>query len=189
MTPEIIQEYKDSSPSSRINEALLHLKQLDPLTLAPHQGLLQIGSGNGHETQALRQLYPLSPLLAIDADPRSEVRNAASNNNAAFLHGDITQFAADELDQLIQGGHVKQIVGMRIPAEVVLYLMQTLPHTSFDGKLLVSIVDHKREEDSQRKLAHMIPLRRSVQTFDEGRLKTERGYSVTFPLVSEENVA
>lgn len=176
--------------SSRAAEALRHLQILGITALPQATGIIEIGSGQGGVTQALRALAPHAPLIAIDQDTSPRVQEAAQINNAIFFRADIAAFSTDGLNQLIQAHHVKNIVAFRIPAVVAHDIITKLSHANFEGQFAFSIIQLPQETEGLRRMSIGNSfLRDRKRTFEENRLITEYGYCVTYPLVNEEEVA
>lgn len=183
-----MKEYQDfSNPQFRINEAASHLTRLG---LTSQEGsILEVGSGQGGVTAALRRRNPFSPIIATDTDTRPEVQEAAKTNNALFLEKDMGNISAQELEKLLKMHDMHTIVGMRIPAQVALHLADTLHSIGFNGDFIFSILVIPKDQDALRQLhiKHHNVLQKYI--FSEDRLATEYGYKLAYPLVKDEKVA
>lgn len=176
--------------SSRNREAFYHLQTLGITALPASEGIMEIGSGQGGVTQALRALAPDAPFIAIDLDTDPTVQEAAEKNRAQFFGQDTTTMSPNELNNLLQAHTITTIVAFRIPAVVAYDMIHKLTQIGFEGQLAFSVIELPQEADGLRKVAQLTShIRNDMQTFSENRMMTEYGYRITFPLVEKEEVA
>lgn len=151
---------------------------------------MEIGSGVGGGTRALREQFVDSHLSLIDRDPRA-AKIAYMHQLGAFRLADVTKLSPEKLGQLLHlqdtnEPPVDHISMLRTAGEAILALLQVLSQTSFRGELFFSLImqtDRQHLVEVVNSLQNLSDQGRiSFQTFTmhEGRDFTEKGWLVTF---------
>lgn len=165
----------------RSKEAQRDISLLLGKTSIQPTGFLEIGSGIGGVTKALREDYPTLPIVTMDINGDSLVESSAELHGTTFIRGDASTIDEAFIRQLQEQG-INTIVAMRMPGEIILHVLNLISNMGSKVTLIASIIDIPHETRTMRQLAASKNTRFMILR-EEPRLIREVGYA--FPLVEK----
>lgn len=187
--------YRVERVAQRTSEAVSHLRLINQalsrldlrpiirpeLAEAPFK-LIEIGSGSGATTLAIKEIYPQSKVTAIDHDPRAQEilkDNPAIEN---FLLLDVRQLSDSQGRELFATADL--VVALRTSVQVGAHLLPKLAEWGFKGQFIFSWI---RESDEQHYQGEIQMINRAVSdnqitrhTLNEGRAFNEQAHVVDY---------
>lgn len=124
------------SATSDLNKIYETIGQPEPA------GILELGPGMGAVTEALRQRFPASRIVAIDRDPDEGIKKAALGNNAKLIVQDIATLNAEGLKMIIKEEDIDQIIALRTSPQVAAHILSLLQQEEIPVPFVFSLIDN-----------------------------------------------
>lgn len=113
-------------------------KLFEPKDIGSGRKILEIGSGTGAETKALKKWCEQNPVVALDRDPRAA--KAASQNGVAFIELDLERATDEEILKIIRTHNIGGILALRTSGVIAERLANLIDSNKFDGICAFSLI-------------------------------------------------
>jgi len=148
--------------------------------------ILEIGTGYGRVSQALRIMYPNANIIGYDYDDSVGIKRMARKNGITLVSEDITLVSLEELNSLIRSNNIGYVVGLETSGRVASYLLSGLTDIGFYGNFGFSLITMVEERDHLNNLHMKLGKLHSNNTIHYLKIPldecSEIGYAITYSI-------